>query len=279
MSAGLPQHLTLDYLRALLSRGVEKTTVTEEARMVLRKWVMDARRISGPPPASVSAKPAANETRPKQPTPEQTPPDSVDEASFGNELRDILNGVQPHRTEEDAPVPRHISFDLEGETEEEKLSSLRELVVNWPPLRNMDSLRETPVFSSGNPKADIMMVTDAPGLYEEKQGVPLAGPSGQKLDAMLKAMGLSRSDIYLTHLVKYRPALPPAAYQQPPAYRPGDRNFPAHSPGGNYAGAPESSGGPGSNLRPRHPPVRRDASFRPERHLPHSFQHARARYL
>ena len=79
----------------------------------------------------------------------------MDEASFGNELRDILNGVQPHRTEEDAPVPRHISFDLEGETEEEKLSSLRELVVNWPPLRNMDSLRETPVFSSGNPKESM----------------------------------------------------------------------------------------------------------------------------
>ena len=88
MSAGLPQHLTLDYLRALLSRGVEKTTVTEEARMVLRKWVMDARRISGSPlPASVYAKPAANETRPQQPTPEQMPPDSIDEASFGNELR------------------------------------------------------------------------------------------------------------------------------------------------------------------------------------------------
>ena len=50
MPAGLPQHLTLDYLRALLSRGVEKTTVTEEARMVLRKWVMDARRISGARP-------------------------------------------------------------------------------------------------------------------------------------------------------------------------------------------------------------------------------------
>lgn len=50
MSAGLPQHLTLDYLRALLSRGVEKTTVTEEARMVLRKWVMDARDIRKPSP-------------------------------------------------------------------------------------------------------------------------------------------------------------------------------------------------------------------------------------
>ena len=68
---------------------------------------------------------------------------SVDEVSFGNELRDILNGVQPGRTAEEAPLPRHISFALEGETEEEKLSSRRELVVNWPPLRNMESLRDT----------------------------------------------------------------------------------------------------------------------------------------
>lgn len=209
MSAGLPQHLTLDYLRALLSRGVEKAAVTEEARTVLRKWVIDARRIArGEAPSSVSVPPVAGEARAQPDIPEQPSPDSVDEVSFGHELRDILNGVQPGRTEEKAALPRHISFDLEGETEEEKLSSLRELVVNWPPLRNMESLRDTPVFSSGNPRADIMMVTDAPGLYEEKQGIPLAGPSGQKLDAMLKAMGLSRADIYLTHLVKYRPALP-----------------------------------------------------------------------
>lgn len=81
-------------------------------------------------------------------------------------------------------------------------------MLHWPPLKNLNSLRETPVFSSGNPRADIMMVTDAPGLYEEKLGRPLAGPSGEKLDAMLQAMGLSRSDIYLTHLVKFRPSLP-----------------------------------------------------------------------
>ena len=50
MSAGLPQHLTLDYLRALLSRGGDKTTGPEEAIMVRRKWVLAGRRISGPPP-------------------------------------------------------------------------------------------------------------------------------------------------------------------------------------------------------------------------------------
>ena len=128
MSAGLPQHLTLDYLRALLSRGVEKAAVTEEARTVLRKWVMDARRIArGEIPSSVSAPSVSGETQPPPEIPGQ-PPDSVDEVSFGNELRDILNGVQPGRTEEEATLPRHISFALEGETEEEKLSSLRELV-------------------------------------------------------------------------------------------------------------------------------------------------------
>ena len=71
MSAGLPQHLTLDYLRALLSRGVEKAAVTEEARTVLRKWVMDARRIARgeipspvPPPCFRRNAAAAGNSRP-----------------------------------------------------------------------------------------------------------------------------------------------------------------------------------------------------------------------
>ncbi|KAA3196178.1 uracil-DNA glycosylase [Akkermansia sp. BIOML-A48] len=208
MSAGLPQHLTLDYLRSLLSRGVEHAPVTEEARKVLRQWVIEARRLArgdiSAPPAPVSGM----EHPHPEGVPESSEPASVDEISFGNELRAILNGVHSGGTEEEPAVPRHVAFDLEGETEEEKLASLRELVLHWPPLKNLNSLRETPVFSSGNPRADIMMVTDAPGLYEEKLGRPLAGPSGEKLDAMLQAMGLSRSDIYLTHLVKFRPSLP-----------------------------------------------------------------------
>ena len=105
MSAGLPQHLTLNYLRALLSRGVEKAAITEEARTVLRKWVMDARRIArGEIPSPVSAPPVSGETQQPE-IPEQPQPDSMDEVSFGNELRDILNGVQPGRTEEEAASP------------------------------------------------------------------------------------------------------------------------------------------------------------------------------
>ncbi|MFR1412336.1 MAG: hypothetical protein ACLSUW_08595, partial [Akkermansia sp.] len=120
MSAGLPQHLTLDYLRSLLSRGVEHAPVTEEARKVLRQWVIEARRLArrdiSAPPAPVSGM----EHPHPEGVPESSEPASVDEISFGNELRAILNGVHSGGTEEEPAVPRHVAFDLEGETEEEK---------------------------------------------------------------------------------------------------------------------------------------------------------------
>ena len=113
MSAGLPQHLTLDYLRSLLSRGVEHAPVTEEARKVLRQWVIEARRVArGDTPASA---PPVSGTEHPHPAgiPENSQPASVDEISFGNELRAILNGVHPGGTEEEPAVPRHVAFDLE----------------------------------------------------------------------------------------------------------------------------------------------------------------------
>lgn len=198
-----PQLLTLNYLQSLLARGIERAPVTEEARKVLRSWVLEARRIArGEAPSSPSA------------TPQEAPvavitaeASMADAQSFGNELRAILNDVHTGGDDEAPPVPRHFSFDLEGETALDQLASLNELIVHWPPLKDLNSLRDIPVFASGSPKAHIMMVTDAPGVYEEKRRIPLAGPSGQKLDAMLKAMGISREDVYLTHLVKFRPAL------------------------------------------------------------------------
>lgn len=202
MSAEIPHHLTLNYLRNLLYRGVEHAPVTEEARVILRTWVMEARRAArGERPHSLSALQA-------EPAAAPGAQEAQAEVSFGQELRDILNGVHPGGGDEEPALPPHVAFDLEGETEEEKLASLRELILHWPPLKQLQTLRDIPVFSSGNPRADIMMVTDAPSAYEERQGKPLAGPSGEKLDAMLKAMGLSRPEIYLTHLVKFRPSLP-----------------------------------------------------------------------
>ena len=63
------------------------------------------------------------------------------------------------------------------------------------------------VFSTGNPEAELMLVGEGPGYQEERQKMPFVGPAGQKLDAILKAMGLQRPDVYLTNVCKFRPMM------------------------------------------------------------------------
>lgn len=97
---------------------------------------------------------------------------------------------------------------IEGSTKKEQLESIRRAAENWGPARALGSLRETMVFAVGNPEARIMLVGEAPGYNEEKEKEPFVGPAGQKLNDILKAMGLSREEVYISNLVKFRPAIP-----------------------------------------------------------------------
>jgi DNA polymerase len=63
------------------------------------------------------------------------------------------------------------------------------------------------VFAVGNPAADLMLVGEAPGYEEERRREPFVGSAGQKLDQILMAMGFQRSDIYISNICKFRPAL------------------------------------------------------------------------
>ena len=62
-----------------------------------------------------------------------------------------------------------------------------------------------PVFGSGNTKAKIVFIGEAPGKDEDLQGKPFVGRSGKFLDEMLESIKLQRKDIYITNTVKYRP--------------------------------------------------------------------------
>ena len=53
-----------------------------------------------------------------------------------------------------------------------------------------------------------MLVGEAPGYQEERERQPFVGPAGQKLNDILKAMGLSREEVYISNIVKFRPAMP-----------------------------------------------------------------------
>jgi DNA polymerase len=61
------------------------------------------------------------------------------------------------------------------------------------------------VFGDGNPDAEVMLVGEAPGADEDRQGKPFVGVSGQLLDAMMACIGLDRSRFYITNIIYWRP--------------------------------------------------------------------------
>jgi DNA polymerase len=93
-----------------------------------------------------------------------------------------------------------------GNSPAEKIASLAAIAATWPPAKALGSLRDTLVFSVGNPEADFMLVGEAPGYHEEQKQEPFVGPAGAKLDQILKAMGLSRQEVYISNVCKFRPA-------------------------------------------------------------------------
>jgi len=69
----------------------------------------------------------------------------------------------------------------------------------------LHSTRTQVAFARGNPKADIMVIGEAPGFYEDKQGAPFVGKAGKLLDKMLHAVGFTQDDVYIANIIKCRP--------------------------------------------------------------------------
>jgi len=61
------------------------------------------------------------------------------------------------------------------------------------------------VYGVGNPNADLMFIGEAPGRDEDLKGEPFVGRAGQLLTDIIKAMTLTRDDVYITNVVKCRP--------------------------------------------------------------------------
>ena len=61
------------------------------------------------------------------------------------------------------------------------------------------------VYGVGNPNADLMFIGEAPGRDEDIQGKPFVGRAGQLLTDIVKAMKLTRHDVYIANVIKCRP--------------------------------------------------------------------------
>lgn len=69
----------------------------------------------------------------------------------------------------------------------------------------LHATRSQTVFGIGNRQADWMIIGEAPGVEEDRRGEPFVGRAGKLLDAMLRAAGFAREDVFIANVLKCRP--------------------------------------------------------------------------
>jgi DNA polymerase len=84
------------------------------------------------------------------------------------------------------------------------LDELKEAIEKFEGCALKKSASNT-VFGTGNVEAKLVLVGEAPGAEEDRQGLPFVGPSGKLLDAMLRSIGLAREAVYITNVLPWRP--------------------------------------------------------------------------
>lgn len=130
---------------------------------------------------------------------------------------DIVTGTKPSNLIEE-PVQtlkkKPASQQIQKSTQ---TSGVRELVQRAQSLAELRQMLEgfdgcelkktanKMVFGDGNPESKIMLIGEAPGADEDREGLPFVGASGKLLDQMLACIGLNRTNYYITNIIPWRP--------------------------------------------------------------------------
>ena len=131
---------------------------------------------------------------------------------------------EPRRSAPDSPSASPLQEEggaaVAAQTEDSTAAALDVGAMGWSELRaavaacracGLCETRTQTVFGVGHPRAHWMIVGEAPGENEDRQGEPFVGAAGQLLDAMLAALGLTRHDappqrqVFIANTLKCRP--------------------------------------------------------------------------
>ena len=157
----------------------------------------DASKPTESAPAESSARlaPESSPAAAAAPVAQRTPP------------REPSPGPRPSTAPQQAPAPQALR-PLGVETM--AWPALREAVAGCQACKLCESRRNT-VFGAGNEQAHWMIIGEAPGEQEDRQGEPFVGKAGQLLDRMLEAVGLTRDEappeqqVFIANVLKCRP--------------------------------------------------------------------------
>src|ERR1700737_1495298 len=128
----------------------------------------------------------------------------------------VLRGTSPEWRETPPPdtlPPRETGAPRDAGASRDSPAA-REAGFDWPELRArvaactrcaLCSTRTQTVFGVGNQQAEWLIVGEAPGADEDRQGEAFVGRAGQLLNSMLRAIGLTREQVYIANVLKCRP--------------------------------------------------------------------------
>jgi uracil-DNA glycosylase family 4 len=127
---------------------------------------------------------------------------------FGDELffQKAAKKLDITITKVDLDKEEEISL-FDDREEWEKAESLEELdsLINECTKCPLHKSRKNFVFGVGNPKADIMVIGEGPGVEEDLQGEPFVGRAGKLLNEILRAINFKREEVYIANVIKSHP--------------------------------------------------------------------------
>jgi len=139
---------------------------------------------------------------------ESPTPDQTSSSTFESEIREEMSARKS------AVVPAIAGNNLVAITSKPEqgvadpvaaLKLIREDLGDCTRCKLHQQGRKQIVFGVGNPRAELMFVGEGPGADEDAQGEPFVGRAGQLLNAMLRAIGLAREQVYIANVLKCRP--------------------------------------------------------------------------
>jgi uracil-DNA glycosylase len=126
--------------------------------------------------------------------PRNAPPDAAPAALIENVAPVVTRRVE---------VPAEVPFVAQPAASD--WGVLRERVAGCTACAELCKTRTQTVFGVGNTRAEWLVIGEAPGAEEDRQGEPFVGRAGQLLNAMLLAIGQPRETVFIANILKCRP--------------------------------------------------------------------------
>ena len=121
---------------------------------------------------------------------------------------ELINTIEPNFVFKNKPINRFKFTETileENQTDKTELLNRLKKQINSIENCNLKNNSQNLVLGDGNINSSIMLIGEAPGIEEDKSGIPFKGEIGELLNKMLLAINIKRKDIYCSYAINFRP--------------------------------------------------------------------------